>query len=287
MNDSSWHEELSADWIRQMPGYSITDQQREVTVDGLTGHIDGVLHTPGIPYLWEHKAVNHFTWGMFARGGDEPIGYFTQCAFYMKGLGLEDAILLIKNKNTAQYLDYCLFYDVESDVLDVYNKEVSGESDLQWITLTYPNILRDAMSKFAMVDQHVANGSLPARPFPLGTNFPCGYCTWEDACWSEYEQTLQCLGEMGEIPIEHMEHYRYHLEAAMHAKRAQDEYEAIRPRSVELLIATGCKVATCGDPVNGYRVSLRTSQREGKITNAWVNVTFRDKAKRKKVKEEE
>jgi len=66
-SDSSFHEDLTADWIRKS-AFQLHSEQMEINVDcpgygiKLTGHIDGVVtDLLGTDYLWEHKAINHFS----------------------------------------------------------------------------------------------------------------------------------------------------------------------------------------------------------------------------------
>ena len=65
-NDSSWHEELTADMIRKS-AYRLHSEQMEVVafeVNGVSvkGHIDGIITDMlDEDYHYEHKAINHFT----------------------------------------------------------------------------------------------------------------------------------------------------------------------------------------------------------------------------------
>ena len=70
LDDSSWHEELTADWIRKTT-FRLHSQQMEIIcgeaphmgqIVPVLGHIDGIItDVTGVDRLWEHKAINYFT----------------------------------------------------------------------------------------------------------------------------------------------------------------------------------------------------------------------------------
>ncbi|MDP2366348.1 MAG: hypothetical protein Q8M94_21555, partial [Ignavibacteria bacterium] len=126
MDDSRWHEELTADWIRKT-AYQFSSQQMKVEIGfmgspAMSGNIDGILtDMAGQDILLEHKALNHFTFQRLEDGG-LPLDYLTQCALYLRGVqtvnpDLKNGLLLVKNKNTSAYLEFLLIY--ESDYLTV------------------------------------------------------------------------------------------------------------------------------------------------------------------------
>ena len=87
-NDSSWHEELTADWIRKT-AFRLHSEQMKVKHDFLTGHIDGIAtDILNIDRLWEHKAINHFSFEKYWNGkdGELPLDNICQSCIYCKGL---------------------------------------------------------------------------------------------------------------------------------------------------------------------------------------------------------
>ena len=70
-DDGHWHEELTMDWIRKSVFQLHSEQMVVKCRPPMTfGHIDGILTIPReltpeltepIDVLWEHKALNHFT----------------------------------------------------------------------------------------------------------------------------------------------------------------------------------------------------------------------------------
>ncbi len=195
LDDSSWHEELTADWIRKS-AFQLLDQQREV-VCGTTihrgkpyevaGHIDGLIRDlGGVDRLWEHKAVNHFSFERMLKG-EYPLDYLTQCVLYLTGLKLKEAVLLVKNKNTSAYLEYLMSYDGGGDVLTILH--VMG-SDGTYLSgpVEIPGLYANAFKRFEIVEAYRANGELPPRQYDRTSDWQCSYCQYSEVCYEGYEQ---------------------------------------------------------------------------------------------------
>ncbi len=205
-DDSGWHEELTADWIRKS-AYDFHSSQLRVDTHAGPGSIDGIItDLRGVDYLLEHKALNHFG---FERiwNGDLPLDYFTQLALYMEGVqrtlnpDLRRGLLLIKNKNTAQYIEFLVEYLSKRDALVLLELERSdGEVKRFEPEIVLENITRNAAQKFDSVDKYVAEGKLPPRPHPPGTTFPCGYCRWGPDCWDGFSGELEGREAVKVIP---------------------------------------------------------------------------------------
>jgi hypothetical protein len=109
-DDSSWHEELTADWIRKS-AYKLHSEQMQVDLVSqgikLRGRIDYLITClAGDDFLLEHKAISHFSLQHYLEG-ELPTNYLTQMCIYMRALQqiqpeLTAELLLVKN--TAQYL---------------------------------------------------------------------------------------------------------------------------------------------------------------------------------------
>ncbi|MCS6328053.1 MAG: hypothetical protein H8K06_13335 [Nitrospira sp.] len=208
LDDSSWHEELVLNWIAKST-FHLHSQQLELicatsTFNGqpheITGHIDGIVtDLLAIDRLLELKAVEHFTFVRYAEG-NYPINYFVQVVFYHVGLAalnphIDEALLLIKNKNQSAFLEYRLRYDRDNDRLTVLEITHSTGARL------YPNqdfvgLYKEALSRFEEVERHRAGGTLPDRPYPNADNYHCEYCPYQ-FCWEGAEQiTVEGVAEL-------------------------------------------------------------------------------------------
>jgi hypothetical protein len=283
LDDSSWHEELTADWInktsyrlhsrgmvveigdffpwlKDQPTYTCRHCKTEVPPERMHGHIDGVVtDLLGIDRLLEHKAINHFSFERIWKG-QWPLDYFAQCAIYMKALkeivpDIAECLLLIKNKNTAQYIEILLAYDASSDTLSI--KEVV-RSDGQRMTPEFrmEKVVGQAQEKFAQVESFRALGSLPARPFELGTEFPCGYCPYAQTCWDGYEREFKALESDVVLDQEVEGLCAQYQQMSAASKEIKEKYEELRDRIKQSLL----KQEVRGGKAGPYAVTLVTQQ---------------------------
>ncbi len=217
LDDSSWHEELTCQWIEQST-FKLHSQQMPVTIPNalpwlidheqpfrcnmceqtvqpgsLHGHIDGICTDLFFEdYLFEHKAINHFTFETYRKGA-WPVDHLTQCVLYFEGLhdvqpDLNKAVLLIKNKNTSSYLEYLLHYDHQSKTLTILETTASDGTiiDLGTPLPTFPNLFQNALAQFATIEQHRHAGTLPARQYEP-QEWQCEYCPFVNPCWESVE----------------------------------------------------------------------------------------------------
>ena len=198
-DDSSWHEELTAEWLRKS-ALLLSDSQMKVKADfyGLTlgGSIDGILtDIMGGKWLYEHKAINHVTWERFAFKGEIPYDYFCQASIYLDAVRrdaddeLKGGILLIKNKNTSQYMEFIFDYDSKEDICLIKTRLNSVESETEELNIEVKGIVKQAILKFNRVERNRKKKELPKRDYELDDDWQCSYCPFSDTCWGEdYEK---------------------------------------------------------------------------------------------------
>jgi len=211
LDDSSWHEELTADWIRKT-AIKLHSEQMEINCGrtihqgkmfDVLGHIDGIItDILGVDRLWEHKALNHFTFEKYAKGEEMPLDYFTQTVLYMKGLqksnpAIHEVCLLIKNKNTSAYMEYLLDCDTENDVLVVKNITLSSGLPIEPKQTVFVDLYRGAFERFARIEELTQKKALPIREHKP-SSWQCGYCPYEKKCW----EGVQAEPKLAGIPLE-------------------------------------------------------------------------------------
>jgi len=109
-------EEESIKLLEEMAGISIGDRQASVTVgkSNIPGHIDGTVILDSKKRLWEHKAWNDSSFSWFvSRGIEYYPGQKAQVNAYMLGMGLEECIFFVKNKDSNDYFDKLIPLDKE------------------------------------------------------------------------------------------------------------------------------------------------------------------------------
>ena len=223
MDDSSWHEELTIQWMersvlkvhsRQMPvdipapginpyGFWCSVCKKNIPAEMIHGHIDWIIQPPtGFEVLAEHKALSHFQCQKIETGEDGylPMDNIVQTCIYSKGLqlvqpNLSRIVLIIKNKNTAQFIELEGDYNAETDTLLIERKIISrGDAPAEIVQMmtVIERPVSNAFDKFREVQRYAGLKTLPVRPFSYDTDFPCGYCRWGKLCWSTfYEEFLR------------------------------------------------------------------------------------------------
>lgn len=105
----------------RMAGHSVTDEQKEVTVNGIVGHMDCKINGQVV----DVKSASRFAFQKFQNGtlnADDPFGYLGQLAGYEKAEGTDGGGFLVINKENGEL---CMF---EPDDLDKPNIDTTINS---------------------------------------------------------------------------------------------------------------------------------------------------------------
>ena len=82
-------------------GYKVSDEQKEIEVDGIKGHMDCKIND----HVVDVKSASGFAFGKFKKGllsEDDPFGYLAQLAGYEEAEQTEDGGFLVINKETGE-----------------------------------------------------------------------------------------------------------------------------------------------------------------------------------------
>lgn len=234
-DDGDWHEELTNDKLHKTAmrlhstqmalnpviapdthhGYRCSVCGEHVEADVVHGHIDGILTDPlGQDFLYEHKSANHWSWERWANGAQIPWDYVTQCAMYVYGLrkegsNVERAVLLIKNKNNAAYLEFIIECPLDTLSPEPVTRIVEG-SYMMGDNATpivfeceteREGLITSAIERFSAIAKHAADKELPERPLPMG-HFQCGWCEFAEPCWEGYVTTAKDLADDPSVEAE-------------------------------------------------------------------------------------
>jgi hypothetical protein len=277
-SDSSFHEDLTADWIRKS-AYQLHSEQMEINVNmgfdfTLTGHIDGIVtDLLGVDYLWEHKAINHFSWQKYWEGS-LPYDNISQCCIYLRGLhsdnpNIKRAILLMKNKNTAAYLEFIIFYNYDQDVA-VIEKVTNSNGETKEINETIPDAVKSCFEKFAYVNECIKNQTLPKRDYFIGDDWHCKYCAYGKTCWGDYKKEFQELKTAEILPDDVETMIRYYSELGAQKKSIEDEYKDLSGKIKDTMKEIGAREGRAGQYI--VKLSLIESNRidKEKLTPAEI-----------------
>lgn len=286
LDDSSWHEELTLDWLRKS-AFKVHSEQLEIecgTVQWkgkpytIKGHIDGIVtDLTGKDYLLEHKAINHFMFQRYLER-DYPLDYLTQCCLYIVGLQklnpeIRDAILLIKNKNTAQYLEFNLSYDSQSDLLTV--NEICGSNGYRREGTQFEGLYGDAINRLNMIEHYSSTGELPPRQY-TPDDWQCNYCPYSEVCYENYEQEFNNL-ETLELPVEYCHLLEEYMILAEQKKTAEQRIEKIKEECKKLLVQSGAKAAKINDFMIYRNLQFRKQLNKEKIPPELIPEIYEEK----------
>ena len=99
-------------------GHDLTGEQKEVVVDGVSGHIDCIIDDEVV----DIKTASGFAFNKFKNGtlrDDDPFGYLGQLAGYEESEGTDNGGLLVINKESGEL---CLYQPEDLDKPNIRNK---------------------------------------------------------------------------------------------------------------------------------------------------------------------
>ena len=149
----------------KIAGHSVSDEQKEVEVDGIKGHIDCKIDGQVV----DIKTASNFGFKKFKEGTlyqDDPFGYMHQLAGYEASEGTTEGGFLAINKETG---DIALYLPG-----DLTKPNVNGRID------SLKNKLKSDTPPEKCY-QPVPEGKKGNMRLPTG----CAYCGFKNECWSD------------------------------------------------------------------------------------------------------
>lgn len=213
-----------------------------IEADVVHGHIDGLITDPlGRDYLYEHKSTNRYAFKRWADGAEVPWDYVTQGALYVRGLRKEGAdvdhlVMVIKCKDTSQYLEYVISVSRDEDGDVCIEQAVWMEGDhpvdipLADEDRVRTGIIAASLERFRQIVAFRDADDMPDRPFPFD-HWRCQYCAFGSGCWAGYEAETTELEEGMPVPITDPALRKLILdfeEAGAAQRAAKKRYEALR-----------------------------------------------------------
>jgi len=149
----------------KLSGNTVTDQQKEVSVKGIKGHLDCKINNKVV----DVKSASRFAFSKFEKGlltEDDPFGYIAQLTAYEHAENSEGGYFLVINKETGELCSY------EPEELDKPD-----------IPILLGNVINSLDSE-----------SKPDKCFPteaegkkgnMKINKNCGYCEFKKDCYHD------------------------------------------------------------------------------------------------------
>lgn len=162
----------------KMAGHDVTEEQAEVEVDGIKGHIDAIID--GV--LVDVKSASSFSFQKFESGalflpGNDPFGYVAQICGYMVATGCERGGFLAVDKTLGKI---CLC-EIPPEVVAQYKVH----------------------ERIAHIKAVVASPDLPPRCYPdvpdgksgnMKLDTGCSYCPHKFNCWPDLKTYYYSTG---------------------------------------------------------------------------------------------
>jgi len=149
----------------RMAGHKVTDEQKEVVVDGIVGHMDCKINGEVV----DVKTASRFAFNKFRDGRlsqDDPFGYLGQLAGYEAAEGTENGGFLVLNKESGEL---CMYVP---DDLDKPNIKASISNLLPALELdTPPELCYNPIPDGKKGNMKLAKG--------------CNWCKYKHDCYKD------------------------------------------------------------------------------------------------------
>jgi hypothetical protein len=151
--------------LTKASGHTVSDQQKELEIDGVTGHTDGCVDGMVVDF----KSASSFGFKKFVDGSivtNDPFGYIAQISAYAKAQGKDEAAFIAIDKSNGDL----------------------AVSKVHAMDMINPN------ARIKKIKEVVSSAIPPERcynPVPdgksgnLGLDTGCSYCDFRFMCWSD------------------------------------------------------------------------------------------------------
>jgi hypothetical protein len=188
--------------LTRTSGHEVTDEQKEVEVNGVVGHIDGKIDGT----LVDFKSASPFGFRKFKYGhlaSDDPFGYIAQISSYAKAEDAKEAGFLAIDKSNGE-IAYLPIHDLEM---------INAEERIEKV--------RGVVGHSTPPDRcysDIPDGKSGNRRLDIG----CVYCSFKRTCWSDanngeglrafkysngvrYLTATQKLPDVEEVPVDSLD----------------------------------------------------------------------------------
>ena len=151
-------------FLVRLSGHDVTDEQKEVNIDGIKGHMDCKID--GV--VTDVKSAAAFSFLKFCNGSlleDDPFGYVAQISGYAGHEGQDEAAFLAIDKESGEL---ALMKLNDMDLIDPYEKV----SEMKKVVAldTPPERCYSPVDDGKSGNKKLAKG--------------CNYCSYKETCWS-------------------------------------------------------------------------------------------------------
>ena len=152
-------------FLAKEAGHDVKDQQKEVILEGVKGHIDAVID--GV--LVDVKSASDYGFKKFKEGdliNTDPFGYIGQISSYMEAMNLDEGAFFAINKNngeiTLMMIDELTTINASKRVKEL--KKIVASKEM-------PELCHEDVPMGASGNKILHNG--------------CVFCNYKDICWKD------------------------------------------------------------------------------------------------------
>jgi hypothetical protein len=192
--------------------------------------------------------------------GRPSLDHLTQGCLYLAGLQrinpeLNEALLLVKNKNTSAYCEFRFTYDPKTDRCHVVEL-VASEGISRALDLHYDGLVARALDKFDAVETYARRGELPPRPY-RHDSWRCHYCPYAHRCWDSYPAEVRARSEATPLDPTVAPLLAEYAQAAAAKRESEAAMKRLRPQILQALEAHHTRTGLAG----GYRATVTVQER--------------------------
>lgn len=172
-------------WLAKQAGHEVKWEQKEVSIDGVTGHIDAVID--GV--LTDLKSCSPFSYKKFSQGtlpDNDPFGYLAQISGYrtcLSGQMHKSSSTRAKSKTASDPVQMrCGFLAVDKVSGDMCFYEPDPDMDLPDVRAVIDRAKKAAKAK----PMDLSPCEAPVKADKAGNmklTMGCKLCSYRDKCW--------------------------------------------------------------------------------------------------------
>jgi hypothetical protein len=170
-------------------GVLLSDEQKEVHLEDVMGHIDGIVLHDDIKYLFECKSMSEQSFKRFVQVGmsDDPFGYVSQANSYAYALGLDHIVWVGVCKSTGK-----MHEEIRKVDTDLAKRTIENIRRLK--SCRNPTQFDRFPAKEETFGRKTKKNGMDNRTGNILLDTGCGYCNHNRTCWGS-EVTLFLRGK--------------------------------------------------------------------------------------------
>lgn len=208
-------------------------------------------------YLVEHKAFARYKFERYWNTDQFPLDNFTQMGLYFWAIqkeadpSIKEGFLIIKNKDTAAFMEFFVHYDIKTDIFTIVEKTDSN-GEIKVINQEIKNMVADNTARWNKILDYIAKKTLPAKRYGQD-DWQCSYCDYGDKCWEDQQKTYKELVVGKELSQDATDLIAHYCELRDEVNEAGKEKDDLADKIKEILIKENCKEGIAGE----YIVQLK------------------------------